>query len=124
MNDGAATAYIYKGLPVMAIEGNKEMGIINSEEFWVKDFSSSDQTITLYRDGDENGETIIVNDKDFHTNFVVNYAATTHKSQGATIDKDINIFEWGIKMEEPIDELVIPLYQEEKLANRLPFAKR
>jgi hypothetical protein len=66
MNDGA-DAYIYKGLPVMAIKSNKEMGIINSEEFWVKEFSSSDQTITLYRDGDENGETLVVLDKEFHT---------------------------------------------------------
>ena len=83
----------------MAIKRNDKMGIFNSEEFWVKEFSSSEQTITLYRDGDENGETLVVLDKEFHRHFVVNYAATTHKSQGATIDKDINIFDWGFMME-------------------------
>ena len=99
LNEYGADAYIYKGLPVMAIKRNDKMGIFNSEEFWVKEFSSSEQTITLYRDGDENGETLVVLDKEFHLHFVVNYAATTHKSQGATIKKDINIFDWSFMME-------------------------
>jgi hypothetical protein len=93
-NEKADTAFIYNGLPLMAIANNKDMEIINSEEFWVKEYSSSESTMTIYRDEDPDGEVIVVSFKDFHTNFVVNYAATTHKSQGATINKDINIFDW------------------------------
>ena len=92
-NKYADTAFIYNGLPVMAIAANKELEIINTEEFWVKEFSSSASTMTLYRDEDETDE-IVVEFKDFQKYFVVNYAATTYKSQGATISKDINIFDW------------------------------
>ena len=37
---------------------------------------------------------MVVEFKDFQKYFVVNYAATSYKSQGATISKDINIFDW------------------------------
>ena len=92
-NEYADKAIIYKGLPVMAIANNRDMEIINTEEFWVKEFSSSESKMVLYRDEDETEE-LVVEFKDFHKYFVVNYAATTHKSQGATIAKDINIFDW------------------------------
>ena len=92
-NEYADKAIIYKGLPVMAVANNKDMEIINTEEFWVKEFSSSESKMVLYRDEDETDE-LVVEFKDFHKYFVVNYAATTHKSQGATIEKDINIFDW------------------------------
>jgi len=93
-NEYADKAFIYKGLPVMANANNREMNIINTEEFWVKDFSSSESNMTLYRDEDPDGETLVIDFNNFHKYFVVNYAATTHKSQGATINKEINIFDW------------------------------
>jgi len=93
-NEYADTAFIYIGLPVMAVAGNRDLEIINTEEFWVKDYSSSESSMTLIRDEEPDGEVIVVDFKDFHKYFVVNYAATTHKSQGATITKDINIFDW------------------------------
>jgi hypothetical protein len=102
-NEYADKAFIYKGLPVMAVANNKDMKIINTEEFWVKDFSSSDSSMTLYRDEDPdegNREVFVVEFKDFHKYFVVNYAATTHKSQGATITKEINIFDWVYMTED------------------------
>jgi thymidine kinase len=92
-NKYADTAYIYKGLPIMAVVANKELGIINSEEFWVKEFSSSNSNMTIYRDEDNTAE-FTIEFKVFHKYFVVNYAATAHKSQGATISKPINIFDW------------------------------
>lgn len=94
-SDKQDTAYIYNGLPVMAIVNNTKMEIINSEEFWVKSFCSTERTIVLGRDEDMEDEIVIGFDA-FHKNFVVNYCATTHKSQGATISKDINIFDWDI----------------------------
>jgi hypothetical protein len=94
-NEYADDAYIYKGLPVMANATNQELNIVKTEEFWVKEFSSSDSNMVLYRDEDDTDE-ITIEFKDFHNNFLVNYAATTHKSQGATISKPINIWEWDI----------------------------
>ena len=99
-NEYADTAFIYVGLPVMAVANNRDMEIINTEEFWVKEFSSSESNMSLYRDEDPDGEVLIVDFKDFHKYFVVNYAATTHKSQGATITKDINIFDWFYMVED------------------------
>jgi hypothetical protein len=98
-NEYADKAWIYKGLPVMANATSQELNIVKTEEFWVKEFSSSDSNMVLYRDED-NTEEITIDFKDFHNNFVVNYAATTHKSQGATISKPINIFEWDIMEEQ------------------------
>jgi hypothetical protein len=99
-NEYADKAFIYNGLPVMAIANNKELEIINTEEFWVKEYSSSESTMTLYRDEDPDGEVLVVDFKEFHKYFVINYAATTHKSQGATIKKDINIFDWYRMVED------------------------
>ena len=94
-NEYADDVYIYKELPVMAVANNKTYEIINSEEFWVKEFSVVENYIILYRD-ENNDDTIKIKTIDFHKYFVVNYAATTHKSQGATITKEINIFDWNM----------------------------
>jgi len=98
-NEYADKAFIYKGLPVMAVANNKDMEIINTEEFWVEEVSSSESKMILYQDED-NSEKLVVEFKDFHKYFVVNYAATTHKSQGATITKEINIFDWNYMVED------------------------
>lgn len=90
-NEQAQLTYIYKGLPVMAIVNNKEYGIVNSDELIVEDFD--DTTITLtgeYLECDK----LVIDCNEFHKLFIVNYAATTYKSQGATITEDINIFDW------------------------------
>lgn len=160
-NPYADDAYLYVGLPVMAVKNNCELEIINSEEFWLKEINTNESILLLYRDEDidmseeakekwccpvewarnkygeyteglcnrcnvkpdtyenycyscdecgdimeveydedykeamlKNIELIEVSFKDFHKNFVVNYASTTHKSQGATITKGINIWDW------------------------------
>lgn len=94
-NDYADDAYIYNGLPIMAIASNRDMDIYNTEELYVTNFSIKNETIELCRtDGDYKDELIEIPFNLFHKYFVVNYASTTHKSQGITIDNDINIFEW------------------------------
>jgi hypothetical protein len=92
-NEQADIAYIYKDLPIMAVVNNKDYGIINSDDLIVEDFDPNASTITITGEFLEDGY-IVVESKEFHNLFVVNYAATTHKSQGATITEDLNIFDW------------------------------
>ena len=92
-NEQAQLTYIYKGLPIMAVVCNKDYGIINSDDMIVEDFDPNASTITITGEYLEEGE-IVIESKEFHKLFVVNYAATTHKSQGATITEDLNIFDW------------------------------
>lgn len=88
-DDKAKSAYIYKGLPVMAIKNNCKYDIINTDEFVVDSYT--DNFIILKAD-DRDDLAIEIND--FHKNFVVNYISTTHKLQGATITQDLLIFDW------------------------------
>lgn len=89
-NQKPKSAYIYKGLPVMCIKNNKNLDVINSDEFIVKQYD--DKNITLINVDTEKDLTFEIND--FHKNFVVNYIATTHKLQGATISKNLLFFDW------------------------------
>ena len=92
-NDKSQLTYIYKDLPIMAVVGNTDYGIINSDDLIVEDFDPNASTIYITGEFLKDGY-IVVECKDFHNLFVVNYAATTHKSQGATITEDLNIFDW------------------------------
>lgn len=92
-NEQAQLTYIYKDLPIMVITCNKDYGIINSDDMIVEDFDPNASTITISGKYLEEEE-LVIESKEFHKLFVVNYAATTHKSQGATISEDINIFDW------------------------------
>jgi hypothetical protein len=89
--DKAKAAYIYIGLPVMAVVNKVDLGIINSEEFIVSEWN--DEVITMRRE--ESDEEIEINTDEFHKYFVVNYCSTTHKSQGATITAPIIIWDWN-----------------------------
>jgi len=98
-NEKAVKATIYIGLPVMAIANNKtDYGIINSEEFIVNGYDGNNQVIHLKAVDDD--REVNVEFKHFHTNFVVNYAATTHKRQGATYTIGINIWDWYYMTED------------------------
>ncbi len=90
-NDKAQKTYLYIGLPIMAVVNNKDLDMINSDEYIVKDFDPNANNMVITR---EDGEDLTIDFKDFHRLFAVNYAATTHKTQGATIQEDINIFDW------------------------------
>lgn len=84
----AKSAYIYEGLPIMCIKNNTTLEIINSDEFIVKNY---DENFIVLKGDDKD---LVIEHKDFHKNFVVNYIATTHKLQGTTISKDLLIFDW------------------------------
>ena len=91
-NEKAEDALIYDGLPIMAIANNKDFEIINSEEFVIDRFDDNN----IYVNGiDDDREELVVPLGLFHKNFVVNYAATTHKSQGATYTQGINVWDWN-----------------------------
>lgn len=90
-NERAEDALIYEGLPVMAIANNKDFEIINSEEFQVVRFDDENIWVDAV---DDDREEFAVSLGLFHKNFVVNYAATTHKSQGATYTQGINVWDW------------------------------
>ena len=93
-SEKAKSAYIYKGLPIMCIHNNNKLNIINTDEFEVLSFDEN--TITLKNIDTENE--LIIEHNEFHKNFVVNYIATTHKLQGATITKNLLIYDWYPQM--------------------------
>jgi ATP-dependent exoDNAse (exonuclease V) alpha subunit len=76
----------------MCVKNNKVLKTTNSQEFIVERFSETEIILTNAVEPDS--ENITVDIKIFHNNFVANYAATTHKSQGATITKSIVLFDW------------------------------
>jgi hypothetical protein len=80
--------YLYTGLPVMARVNNNKLGIINSEELVVIDYD--DEKIYMRRDSED----IEIGLNDFHTYFVPNYCATTHKSQGETYKCKVLLWDW------------------------------
>ena len=84
-NKQAYNAYIYEGLPIMATSTNSKLNIMNSDEFIVNSYDDNNMNITEVRFDDTIGGTLDIALSDFHKLFVVNYCATTHKSQGLTI---------------------------------------
>jgi hypothetical protein len=103
VNDRASSIYIYEGLPVMAII-NKTKQNKNDETHQplycnsdtMKVIKYTDEIITMKLDiPDEEGNEILeVKISDFHKSFVCNYCSTTHKNQGATIEKNIQLWDW------------------------------
>lgn len=102
-DDRASNIWIYEGLPVMAVV-NKTKKNINEDEHktlycnsdTMKVVSYTDEVIVMKLDtADEDGNDIVkVLVADFHKSFVCNYCSTTHKNQGATIDKNIQLWDW------------------------------
>ena len=84
--------YLYKGLPIMATKNNSKIDLINSDEYIVIDYDDEKFMVQLDIVGEEN--IIILPIVDFHNLFVMNYVATTHKSQGATYTNNIYLFDW------------------------------
>ena len=103
IDDRASSIYIYEGLPVMAIV-NKTKQNKNDETHQplycnsdtMKVIKYTDELITMKLDiPDEDGNDILeVKTSDFHESFVCNYCSTTHKNQGATIEKNIQLWDW------------------------------
>jgi len=94
--DKRQSAYLYEGLPVMSWKNNNKLGTINSEEFIIT--SCDVDNIELTRE--EGGETITIETIDFHNQFLVNYASTAHKSQGATYQHKVILWDWARMIED------------------------
>jgi hypothetical protein len=103
-------AIIYKGLPIIAHKNKKtnknsivdddedEMEMVNNENFVIDECSNEWITATSKRindDGEEYEHTITFLTTEFHSRFLLNYCSTTHKSQGATIDNNILIWDYS-----------------------------
>ena len=99
-------AIIYPGLPIISIKNcfykqdgktTDEMETANNEMFEIIDFDSDFfvcETQRLTEEGDLATHTITIPLDEFHNRFVLNYATTTHKSQGATIDNNIIVWDY------------------------------
>lgn len=93
---------IYEGLPILSIkthtpEEADEPETVNNEKFVVTSFD--DETIVcvskrIGEDGEETENEVWIAPEDFHSRFILNYATTTHKSQGDTIDNNIIIWDF------------------------------
>ena len=89
-SDRRQSVYLYTDLPVMSWKNCVKLGIVNSEEFRV---AMVDETqIELSRE--EGGEDIIIDTSEFHNYFLANYASTAHKSQGATYQGKVILWDW------------------------------
>ena len=95
-------ALIYAGLPVIAfknIKDKEEGGLLmaNNECFILREVDES-TCVAVSKRMDENGQEeeheISIKTSEFHKHFLLNYIATTHKSQGATIDNDLVVFDY------------------------------
>jgi len=106
-DDRADSVYIYEGLPVMAIvnkikakKGSEDDTLFcNSDTMKVIKYSEDKITFKLDIPDDNGKDILTIETKDFHKSFVANYCSTTHKNQGATIDKNIQLWDRG-KMKE------------------------
>ena len=105
-------AILYYGLPIIAHKNKKinknsiidddekgiEMEMVNNENFVIDECSNTWITATAIRiddDGNEYNHTITFPTTEFHSRFLLNYCSTTHKSQGATIDNNILIWDYS-----------------------------
>ena len=95
-------ADLYPGLPIIAHRNLKskdddELLMANNECFQVVDVDEDELTAISKRigeDGEEIEHTITISTADFHSHFLLNYIATTHKSQGATINNEVVVFDY------------------------------
>jgi hypothetical protein len=93
---------LYKGLPVIAHHNEKakdsdELRWANNECFTVTELDESGMKLVSQRpneDGDMEDHEVEIVTKEFHKHFLLNYCSTTHKSQGATIDNDIVVYDY------------------------------
>lgn len=88
--DRRQSVYLYIGLPIMSWRNCIKLGIVNSEEFLVKRWDDT----KIYISREEGGEDLEIDIDDFHEYFVPNYCATTHKSQGATYQGKVILWDW------------------------------
>ena len=84
------TTIIYDGLPLLVFAMDKINGLVKNTIHIVCDVNTNTGTFRLE---DNDGEFI---EADVNKKFIMCYAMTIHKSQGDTIDGQVNIHEYGL----------------------------
>ncbi len=95
-------ADLYAGLPIIAHRNVKDkendgLLMVNNECFVVEDVDEENLVAVSSRineEGEAEEHRITISTNEFHKMFLLNYIATTHKSQGATIDNNIVVFDY------------------------------
>jgi hypothetical protein len=103
-------AIIYNGLPILSImthiqadmpgesiSEDAEPETVNNEKFTITSFDTEVIKCVSKRigdDGEEYDNVVWIPAEDFHKRFILNYATTTHKAQGDTIDNNIIIWDF------------------------------
>ena len=83
--------YLTIGTPVIAIKNKKEIDLINSEMFTIKEINKNESIITVVS---KNEKTLEIPFDKFQRWFHLAYCITAHKSQGQTINKPYTIHDW------------------------------
>ena len=84
----------YDGMPLIATKNSKKGEMVNNETFKIKSVDEKQLVAVSQRVEGENE--IIIKTEEFHKVFLMGYCLTAHKSQGETINRRINIYDWGI----------------------------
>jgi len=87
--------YLYPNLPIIGCRNyqNKDgLAVCNSESFIIKSVNKKEVVAQSQRPEGVHTFTFLTNN--FHKYFVLNFASTTHKSQGDTINSKIVIWDW------------------------------
>jgi len=83
VNEYAQSIVLHVGTPIMSCKNNKKEDILNNQEF----------TVTGWNDQVIHTHSMDIKILDFQKMFVVAYATTVHKAQGATFDFKFSIWE-------------------------------
>ena len=102
LDDKATDIYIYQGLPVMAVvnktkakkDDEHQTLFCNSDTMRVVEYNKETITMKLDVPDEDDNDMVVVKVSEFHKAFVCNYCSTTHKNQGATIDRNIQLWDW------------------------------
>ena len=88
----AQDAILAVNVPVIANVSNSSIGLAKNENLKIVEIDN--ETITFERD--RNGDLDVITDliENFHEHFLLGYCITVHKSQGQTIEGQVNIFDW------------------------------
>ena len=82
--------YIYEGLELMSMKTENKLQLTKNETYTITHFNEECITI-LNNDEDE----CCIPHHLFHTNFMLCYCITTHRSQGLTLKGRVNIHEYN-----------------------------
>lgn len=93
-NEPPQSVKAYEGMPLIATKNSKSGEMVNNETFKIKSVNEKQIVAVSQRVGGEHEVTIKT--EDFHKVFLMGYCLTAHKSQGETIDGQINIYDWAI----------------------------